>query len=303
MNTNLHSAMKVGIVHFMAYLEAQRGERVAETVTKIAEDVFFGAIEITSIADPNVRKQVRQILEWSHLVVGYGAQPIELANKLDLNAADRAERQKAVDRMKQAVDEAYELGAHRFAVLSGPHPGDPLERDAVKALVDSLNQICAYAERQGSMGVCLETFDRTIDKKSLIGPNKLAVEVARAVRQEHPTFGLMLDLSHLPLQYETAEAALNVARDYLVHAHIGNAVLADAKHPLYGDLHPRFGVAGGENDVPQVVEFLRALRDVGYVGDGKQNVVGFEVAPRQGEPSELLIANAKRTLIEAWARL
>jgi hypothetical protein len=30
-------------------------------------------------------------------------------------------------------------------------------------------------------------------------------------------------------------------------------------HPAYGDQHPRFGVPGGENDVPQVVEYIRTL--------------------------------------------
>jgi sugar phosphate isomerase/epimerase len=153
------------------------------------------------------------------------------------------------------------------------------------------------------MGVCIETFDRSIDKKSLIGPNALAVELSKTVRRDHPTFGLMLDLSHLPLQFETSEAALTVAKDHLVHAHIGNCVVSDRSHPLYGDLHPRFGVEGGENDVPELVEYLRVLREIGYVGDGKQNVVAFEVKPAAGDTSSIVIANAKRTLIEAWARL
>lgn len=301
--TDLHSAMKVGIVHFMAYPEAQKGERVAETVSKIAEDAFFGGIEVTAIADPSVRQQVAKILGWSHMVVGFGAQPAQLGNKLDLNSLDSAKRQQAIDHLKPLIDQAYELGAQRFAVLSGPHPNDAQEHEAVKALVDSLNELCAYAESKGALALVLETFDRAIDKKALIGPNKLGVEVAKAVRREHPTFGLMLDLSHLPLQFETSEQALQVARDYITHIHIGNAVLNDRNHPLYGDLHPRFGCDAGENDVPELIEFLRVLRDIGYVGEGKQNVVGFEVRPHQGETSELVIANAKRTLMEAWARL
>jgi len=93
------------------------------------------------------------------------------------------------------------------------------------------------------------------------------------------------------------------ARDHLVHAHIGNCVVKDRNHPLYGDLHPRFGVDGGENDVPELVEYLRVLRQIGYIADGKQNVVAFEVRPHQGDTSAAVIANAKRTLLEAWARL
>jgi sugar phosphate isomerase/epimerase len=303
-NSDLHSAMKVGIVQFMAYPETMGGKGpVLETVGKIVEDEFFGAIEITSVADPAVRADVARLLATAHMVVGYGAQPIQLSGKLDLNALDREQRQKAIDRLKAAVDEASELGAQRFAVLSGPFPGAEHEAEAVKLLVDSLNQLCAYASSKGSMGVVMETFDRSVDKKSLIGPNALAVEVSKQVRRDHPTFGLMLDLSHLPLQFETAEQALTVAKDHLVHAHIGNCVVNDRNHPLYGDLHPRFGVDGGENDVPELVEYLRVLREIGYIGDGKQNVVAFEVRPHQGDTSAAVVANAKRTLIEAWARL
>lgn len=304
MNSDLHSAMKVGIVQFMAYPETMAGKGpVLDTISKIVEDEFFGAIEVTSVQDPTARVEVARLLASAHMAVGFGAQPIQLSNKLDLNSLDREQRQKAVDRLKAAVDEAYELGAQRFGILSGPFPGAEHEAEAVKLLVDSLNQLCAYAESRGSMGVVMETFDRTIDKKSLIGPNDLGVAVSAAVRRDHPSFGLMLDLSHLPLQFETSKQALNIAKDHLVHAHIGNCVVKDSNHPLYGDLHPRFGVPGGENDVPELVEYLRVLRDIGYIGDGKQNVVAFEVRPHQGDTSAAVIANAKRTLLEAWARL
>jgi sugar phosphate isomerase/epimerase len=296
--------MKVGIVQFMAYPEAQRADGPHyETIEKIAEDPFFGAVEITTIPDPAVRARVARLLQAAHLAVGFGGQPIQLGGKLDVNSLDPAKRRAAVDRLKQAIDEAYELGAQRFALLSGPYPGEAQEAAALEALIDSLDQLCTYAESKGPMGVVIETFDRTIDKKSLIGPNALAVELSKAVRRDHPTFGLMLDLSHLPLQFETSEQALTTAKDHLVHAHIGNCVVKDRSHPLYGDLHPRFGVEGGENDVPELAEYLRVLREIGYIGEGKQNIVAFEVRPHQGDTSAVVIANAKRTLIEAWARL
>jgi len=304
LNSDLHSAMKVGIVQFMAFPETMGGKGpVLETITQIAEDEFFGAIEVTSIADPSVRSDVARLLKSAHMVVGFGGQPIQLSGKLDVNSLDPEQRQKAIERLKIGIDEAYELGAQRFAILSGPYPGPEHASEAFKLLVDSLNQLCSYAESKGSMGVVVETFDRSVDKKSLIGPNSLAVEMSTAVRRQHPSFGLMLDLSHLPLQFETAEQALTTARDHLVHAHIGNCVVKDRNHPLYGDLHPRFGVEGGENDVPELVEYLRVLRQIGYVADGKQNVVAFEVRPHAGDTPAVVIANAKRTLIEAWARL
>ena len=113
----------------------------------------------------------------------------------------------------------------------------------------------------------------------------------------------MVDLSHLPLLGESAEYAIKTAGKYLVHAHIGNCLLKDRNHPAYGDKHPAFGMAGSENDVAELTLFLKALMNAGYIGEGKQNVVAFEVKPLSGESSRVVIANAKRTLLEAWARL
>ena len=304
MNGSLHSYMKVGIVHFMAYPDwAKSEDSVLDSIRKIAEDEFFGGIEITSIPNPETRKAVAKLLKTSGLVVGFGAQPIELANKLDVNSVDPAKRKAAVDRLKLAIDEAYELGAKRFAILSGPYPGPEQHRAATTALLESLDELCAHAESKGGIGVVLEVFDRTIDKKSLIGPTVEAVEVSQVVRRKHPTFGLMIDLSHLPLQFETAKESLGAAGEHVVHAHIGNCVVKDRSNPLYGDLHPRFDCEGGENGVPQLVEFLRELMNVGYIGEGKQNVVAFEVKPYGEETSGAVVAQAKRTLMEAWARL
>ena len=88
----------------------------------------------------------------------------------------------------------------------------------------------------------------------------------------------------------------------MAHIHIGNCVKKEG-HPAYGDQHPRFGIEGGENDVPEVVEFLQELFHIGYLGEGKRPIVAFEVKPLPGESSEMVIAGAKRTLVEAWSRV
>ena len=112
----------------------------------------------------------------------------------------------------------------------------------------------------------------------------------------------MLDLSHLPLQFETSSQALPAARAHLVHAHIGNCVMKPG-HRLYGDLHPRFGTPNGENDVEELTDFMRVLLEIGYIKPGSTNVVAFEVRPHGMESSEAVIANAKRTLESAWRKV
>jgi len=298
----LHSYMKVGIVHFMAFPDISFGLELVNSIKRIAEDEFFGSIEITA-APNDARADIAKLLEASKLVIGYGAQPILLGEKLDLNSSSPQQRELAISRIKSALDEAYSLGARQFAVLSGPTPAVEKQEKAKELLIDSLLQICSYAESKGSLGITLEIFDRDIDRRCLIGSTEDGVQVAAEVRKHYPSFGLMVDLSHLPLLGESAEHALKKASDYLVHVHIGNCVIKDKSHPAYGDKHPRFGIAGGENDVAELRLFLKTLLDIGYIGEGKQNVVAFEVKPQSGESSEVVITNAKRTLMEAWSKL
>ncbi|MBI5166468.1 MAG: sugar phosphate isomerase/epimerase [candidate division NC10 bacterium] len=268
MHDSLQSYMKVGIVHFMVYPETMRGEGpILETIEKIALDGFFSAIEVTHIKDPQVREATARLLGESHLAIGFGAQPILLSQRLNLNALNADER-----------------------------------GEAKGLLVRSLKEIAAYAQGKG-LCLFLETFDAKIDKRCLIGPSEDALWVARGVRKEQANFGLMVDLSHLPLLGETPRHCLGLLKDHLAHIHIGNCVLKDKAHLAYGDWHPRFGLPGGENDVEELAMFLRELFNVGYLGQGKRPVVAFEVKPLPGERSEAIIAGAKRTLREAWARI
>ena len=224
MRDSLQSYMKVGIVHFMAFPQCGTGEGpIYDSLTKIAEDDFFSAVEITWIKDPAERKRVKNLLAASHLTVGYGAQPCLLSQKLDLNSFDPAERKKAVDQVKACTDEAAEVGAGAIAVLSGKDPGARRD-EAMKLLLDSLRELAGYAKGRG-LRLILESFDSKYDKKCLIGPAKDALAVCKALRKDFPDFGIMIDLSHLPIQDESPKKALGtLKKPNIAHIHIGNAV-------------------------------------------------------------------------------
>jgi len=304
MQESMYKFMKVGLIHFVAYPQVMRGDGpILETLQKIAEDDFFTAVEVSWIKDAKVREKAKKLLEMSHLTVAYGAQPRLLINNLNLNSFDEEERKKAVREVKAGIDEAYEIGAKSLAFLSGEDPGEEGREQARKLLVSSIKEICDYAKSRGNLVITLEIFDRKIDKKCLIGPANEARIVADEVRKEFDNFGLMVDLSHLPLLDETPVQAIMPIKDYLVHAHIGNCVLRDKKHPAYGDQHPRFGIEGGENDVKELVTFLKVLMDIGFLNYQNPPIVSFEVKPLADESSEVVIANAKRVLREAWARV
>lgn len=303
MNEPMRKYMRVGLVHFMAYPTTIKGEGpVVETIKKIVLDDYFSAIEITTIKNADERLTVKKMLETSHMSVAYGAQPRLLTTGLNINDLNEEGRQKALANLKEGIDEAYEVGASGFAFLSGKYEEDKKEQ-AYQALVNSTKEICAYTKSKGNMKVSLEVFDYDVDKRSLIGPADFALRYATEIRNEFDHFGLMVDLSHIPLIHETIEESLLPVKDYISHAHIGNCVVKDASMPAYGDVHPRFGFPGGENDVDEVVHYLRVLMDIGFINDNNPPIVSFEIKPFGDEDPDVVIANAKRTLNEAWAKL
>ncbi|MEK7992766.1 MAG: sugar phosphate isomerase/epimerase family protein [Planctomycetota bacterium] len=303
MDKHWNNYCTMSIVHFMASPETIRGDGpIIETVTKIAEDTFFGAIELGWIKDPAVRAAVKKVAETAHIQIGHAASSALLLQKLNLNSLDELECTKAVEQLCRSIDEAAEMGAQRVVFLSGSDPGDADRPRALEALVKSVKRVAAYGRDKG-IALTLETFDRTVDKKCLIGPSPYAAEFCKTIRADYPDFGLLYDLSHMPLLYETPEA-LSVLKDYLVHIHVGNAVLGVGM-PGYGDQHPRFGWPGGVNDIPQVTEFIRGLFKAGYLKEDSPTRpwIGFEVKPQSAEESSsLVIAGAKRVWQEAWSR-
>jgi len=303
MNEPICKYMKTGIVHFMAFPETAGGEGpILDTIRRIAEDEYFGAIELTHIKDPAIRARARDLLDTARVTVAFGAQPILLSGRLNINDTDEKKRQEATAVMKEALDEAVGLGACGFAFLSGRYE-EKTKEASYKSLVRSTMELCSYAKSLGDIKVVHEIFDYNVDKKSLIGPACLALRYAREITAEYDNFGLMVDLSHLPLIGEAPKEAIEPIKDYIVHAHIGNCVVKDSSLPGYGDLHPRFGFPGGENDVTEVMVYLKTLLDIGFLDPKAPPIVSFEVKPFGAESSEMVIANAKRTLDRAWALL
>jgi sugar phosphate isomerase/epimerase len=303
MNESIHKFAKVGLVHFMAYPSTIRGEGpIEETIRKIALDDYFTAIEISWIKDPEVRAKAKKILTSSHLSIAYGGQPRLLTTGQNINSLDETERAKALASMKEGIDEAYEMGAVGFGFLAGKYVEETKE-ESYQALIKSTKEICAYAKSKGNIKIALEVFDFDIDKCSLIGPVALAKRYAEEIRAEYDNFGLMVDLSHVPIIHETLRESLIPVKDYIIHAHMGNCMMTDKSDPAYGDNHPRFGYPGGENDVPELIEYLRILLEIGYLNPENPRFLSFEVKPVGDEDPDIVIANAKRTLNAAWAAL
>jgi sugar phosphate isomerase/epimerase len=299
----LQSYMKVGVVLAMSFPEAaQEGEPFLGSLRKIATDDFFSVVEIAKVRDLSIRKNALQILSLSRLEVGFSGASALMGGRHNLNAFEEGKRREAVQVAVASYEEAREMGAQFFSLISGLRPSDRRE-EALALLVQSLKEICAHAQAKGKMPIVLETFDCEIEKRCLIGPSSDALWVAREVSKGYPEFSLMLDLSHLPLLREKPVESLRTLKGHIGHIHLGNCVLADENHPAYGDSHPPFGIPGGENDVNQVADFLKGLFEVGYLGEGRRPRISLEVKPRPGDDADAILAGSKRVLLEAWARI
>lgn len=313
----------VTVVHWMVFpgpgstRSVARGEApasyVLRTVQRVLDDPYYAGVELTRIKDRALRRQVAERCAASGKRVYYGAQPVQLTNEerwippTDIASANEVARRQAVERLKRCVDEAYELGAAGLTLLSGRDPGESvgnrLRQEATEALVRSLSEICRYAREQAQalgrepLTVALETFDRRSEpgfRNQLIGPATEALAVARIVRAHlgHWNFGLLYDLSHMRLiqdadgREETPDA-LRLLAPFLVHVHIGSAVL-DPADPLYGDSHPRLDYPASAVREEELAAFVAALVDIGYTGP-----VGFEVVPRPGELSDAVLESTR----------
>lgn len=304
MKDSLYGYMKPGIVHFKAYPQVmeQRSIEYVETLEKICEDDFWTAVEVGPVKDTQQRDIARKMLEVSHMTVCYATQPTILGQKLNPHHFDAGERARVLRIIKGCVDEAYQLGASFFRVMSGKDPGDEKRPEAMKLFEDYLHQICDYVKSQGDMRVTLKVFDRDIDKEALIGTFADTRQVAKPVADAHDNFGVLADLSHFPLLREDPKEAIVLVKDFFMHFHIGNCVVEEG-HFLYGDLQPRFGVPGGSIDTPQVRDYFRTLLDYGLLNTDDRPVVSTEVRPLLAdETSALVIANAKRVIREAWTQ-
>jgi sugar phosphate isomerase/epimerase len=290
----------------MAFPSTAGGEGpVWETLAQLAADPYFEVLEITRIKDPAVRDRVAALLADAAVEVKFGAQPLLLGRRLDLNSADPAARATAVGEVKAAIVEAAAVGARDIGVLSGRGVPEPDLPGAITRLEESLVELCSFAADR-DVRVVLEVFDSDVDKRCLIGPAPRARELAERVRARAANFGLLVDLSHIVLLGETPEQALVPVREHLVHVHIGNAYFGpDRADPYWGDHHPRFGYPGGPNDVPQIADFLRVLLDIGYLRrDGSaRGAISFELKPLGAVDAWSIIANARRKLSAAWARV
>ncbi len=294
MKESIHKYFKVGTIQWMSYPVSDP----IDSLKAICRDDYFDAIELKGYGERNA--EAKALLEQSHLKVCYGAQPRLLGPKLNPNAIDEDERLKAEKTLLEAIDEAEYFGAKGIAFLAGKWEAATKDQ-AYAQLLKTTRKVCDYAAAKGMM-VELEVFDFDIDKAALIGPAPYAAKFAADMRTSHNNFGLLVDLSHFPITYENSRFVVRTLRPYITHLHFGNAVVKPGCDG-YGDLHPRMGYPNSANDIAELLDYLRVLKEEGFFNAEDPYVLSMEVTLRPGEDEQIVLANTKRCLNRAWALL
>ena len=300
MEKSMRRYMRVGTILHVSYKQLGSGEGpILECLKKIVTDPYFEVVEVAHMKDAEVRKAAADMIARGHMTSSYGGQGRMLGAGLNINDLNEEGRQKALASLKEGIDEAYEMGVEDFAFLAGRYEEETKE-ESFQALLKSTRELCEYAKSKGDMPVLCEVFDYDIAKKSLIGPVDMVKRYAETICAEYDNFGLMVDLSHIPMLHETIEESLLPVQQYIRHAHMGNTVIKSPECPAYGDEHPRFGFPNSENDVEELAAYLRLLLKIGFLNEKKRPIVSFEIKPFGEADPEVCLANAKRTLDLAW---
>lgn len=280
---------KVGIVGFMAYPSTNYS--TTEVFKELSRDPFFELIEYSFLEEEEWKK-VKEVVNNSKKEISLALQPFTLSKEGDISSLDEEVRAKAVEEIKRRIKISAERGIRTVGLTSGKDPGEGKREEATKQLLKSLNEICEYAKMY-KMFVLLEIFDRSYDKKLLMGPIEEAEGVVKEVRKKHENIGILWDLSHAPMLNESPSVLLKY-REVISHIHIGctKRVGGDMK-----DWHPSFYREGAINDTESVVELLEVLNNINYRG-----ALSFEVKPEEGQHPQEAINVSKGVLVTAFLK-
>ncbi|WP_371805080.1 Cgl0159 family (beta/alpha)8-fold protein [Candidatus Lokiarchaeum ossiferum] len=320
------------IVHFMAFPGPRHGKTtllgeasekfMVESFNSIKNTNYFNGIEVTTIKDPILRKKMAALYKKENFYVSFCAQPVQLINEdhliepTDISSINEIERSNAVDRMRNLIDEAYEIDAKAFCFLSGKDPettnctGD--RKHAIRALILSIKEMCRYnrkcAKKLGKkpLKMTLELFDRidhSLTKNQLIGPSSDARTVAETIKidQGYDEFGLLYDVSHMFLIFdggypETVETIRSL-KPFLNWVHVANCVAEEEKN-AYGDLHLSMDHPDGAVTPTVLKEFYIALMDIDFEGG-----IALEVMPIGDQSSESVIYTGIAAMKNAEAHI
>ena len=284
----MHKNDKVilGVNHQFLYPESiVNGDVHTKTLSQLVQTPYVEALDCWVYA-AHAKEEIL-ILRESGKVINYnigdrfGEVPVFPAS------FDKKERTYAMDMLRRECEFALECGAKKIIFGSGKAvPGD---------VEGSLNRYIDFLVEWGEslpddVCLCLEPTDWDIDKYFMLGRLEDTTKCVNSVLEAGVNIGILLDMGHVPIMHETLESAVQKTAPYLRHIHLGNCIIKNKQHPMYGDKHPCWGVDVGEYDENDGAEFLRLLKKTGYLSQGAVQTISFEMRPYDGKTAEDTIA-------------
>jgi len=194
---------------------------------------------------------------------------------------------------------AAEIGATGFIFASGGPSPDLATPEHRVAFAKFARWLCEELKPH-RITAMLEPFDTTVDKKFLYGSTADCMGLIESLAPEVDNLDIELDVAHVPLMDESFEQAIRTVAPHLRRVHLGNCVLNDKTHPLYGDTHPPIGLPGGEIDVLELTGILRLLLDTGFLNPEARGNLVIEMTPWPGKTVEETIEDSFSRLNAAW---
>ncbi len=298
MNRPISNYAKVGLVHHLLYPKCTTDAGYhADTLKEFIKRTDIEALDCCLPYDPELRKELIPLVRDCGKDVGY-ALHLFPARKISLASTDIQEQAIARILLTDQIQMAAAVGATGFVFVSGADV--PNARPEARAAFRRFCQwFCSQLEPHG-IDALLEPFDREIDKRYLYGPIDDCVALVQDVRKTNPNMAIELDMAHLPLMFEDFASSIARCAPYMNRVHLGNCVLRDRQHPLYGDNHPPMELEGGEIGKDELVVILQNLLDHGYLSEKNRKPLILEMQPFPGKSVEYTVERSMELLHRAW---
>lgn len=299
MKKRIQNYAKVGLVHHLLYPRCTMDAQYhADTLKEFIKRTDIEALDCCLPYDPKLREELIPLVRNCGKDVGY-ALHLFPSRKISLASTDIQEQAITKILMEDQINMAAAVGATGFVFVSGADVPDA-RVEAQAAFHRFCQWFCSKLEEY-NIDALLEPFDREIDKKYLYGPIDDCVALVKMLREEqHDNMAIELDMAHLPLMFEDFASSIARCAPYMNRVHLGNCVLRDRLHPLYGDNHPPMGLEGGEIGKSELVVILQNLLDCGYLSETNRKPLILEMQPFPNKSVEYTIECSMDLLNQAW---
>ncbi|MFZ4695372.1 MAG: TIM barrel protein [Verrucomicrobiia bacterium] len=295
----LHEICRPGLILHLLFPDVRRRKgRTFERAEYAAQTGFYRAVEIAEVEDRDERAKLRRLVEENDLKLVYWLSFLQMESVVSISSPEEEERRRAVGELLRQLPHAAECRAHTVAIVSGRDVGVARRGQALESLKRSVFELAEAARPYGLGRFEMETMDREVHKKHVLGPTAEALAFIHEVRQEVPGFYLAFDTAHIRLLGEDPAESLAQAAGVTGQIHLANCV-DDPRKPGFGDHHIPPGPPGFL-DRREIRRLLDRGLAAGVLGP-KRPIVSVEVAGDGGEGA-FALERATRAMMEDLSR-